>query len=302
MPNFTFQIPGTYLITLTVRDSLGFSANDTLLVTVSEKPTVYWTLRVGPVKDDKGTALEGVLLNLTIGNETFSNTTDAQGFVGFRLGPGHLNRSVLLAFSKQGYEPVSYVTNITQAGILERDPPAMAKKVVPPETFTLDVGLVKNKSGKPISGVKVSITVNGTTYTNYTDAQGKVSFLLSYLLIGAGIMIKMEKKGYATLTYSTTISPTGGVSQIAPSMNLKAAPVQEGISPMVGVMIAVVVISLVLAALMLMRRKPPTRKDDEPEDAAPPEDDSASEPLAVERVAPLEPVTPPEPDAPLEEE
>jgi len=301
MPNFTFQIPGTYLITLTVRDSLGFVSNDTFMVTVSEKPIVYWTLRVGPVKDDKGTALEGVVMNLTIGNETFSNTTDSQGFVGFRLGPWHLNRSVQLAFSKQGYEPGSYVTNITQAGILERDPPALQKLTIL-ETFTLTVGPVKDTNGKIIMGVYVTLTVNGTTYHNTTDAQGIARFVLSYSLMGSGVYIVLEKKGYATLRYNTSISLGGGLNQAAPYMSVKAAPVKEGISPMVGVMIAVVVISLVLAALMIMRRKPPTRKDDEPDDAAPPEDASASEPLAVERVAPLEPVTPPERDAPNEEE
>ena len=123
--SFTFTEPGMYTVTLTVIDSLGLTASDTLDVTVD------WALSVGPLEDGKGEVLEGVTVNLTVGDSTYSGTTGPEGITVFRLPSTALATEVTVKLEKDGYVGVTHETMITTDGDLEQAPPAMKRESEP---------------------------------------------------------------------------------------------------------------------------------------------------------------------------
>jgi hypothetical protein len=129
--SFTFTEPGVYTVTLTVLDSLGLTASDTMNVTVKVPPN--WFLQVGPVRDASGVAMAGVNVNLTVGDTTYSNVTGADGVAKFEMAPSAVGMDVTVTLEMEGYVPVTHSTRIAADRSLEQAPPAMEEVSEPPE-------------------------------------------------------------------------------------------------------------------------------------------------------------------------
>ena len=195
-------------------------------------------------------------MKLTIGAETFPNTTDAFGFALFELGPEHVSKGVAVIVSMEGYIPAEYSTNITAARELERNPPPLVW-IRPGEEFTLSVGPVKDAAGKALEGAQVSITVGGKTYTNTTDAQGNAIFVLPLTSLGKDINVKIDKKGYEGVDYNTRISADRALDQNPPAMEKTVKPAEEtGFPTVLAIAAAAAIIIVVLAGLFFWRRRP----------------------------------------------
>jgi PKD repeat protein len=129
-PTFTFETPGEYVVTLEVTDFQDHTATDTITITILEKPP--WTLDLGPVKNEDGAVLENVQINMTIGEEVFTATTDAEGMAHIDLLEIHVGQDVSVSVELEGYEPLSYQTRIDAEGRLVQGPAPLVKESVPP--------------------------------------------------------------------------------------------------------------------------------------------------------------------------
>lgn len=101
------------------------------LLKIVQVPVIdYFHLQIGPVIDDEGGIVVGALVSLESGAESLSEETNASGIVIFNLTNDHLGKSVIIVISKEGYQNVTFTTNITLSGILDGRIPRLEKTPV----------------------------------------------------------------------------------------------------------------------------------------------------------------------------
>ena len=97
--NYTFNNIGNYLITLTVKDSVGLIDTDTMWVNVTKEEIETNNCTItGIVKDEKGNPIINALVELF--NTTYSTTTDENGIYSFKNIPSGTYK---ISVKKEGY-------------------------------------------------------------------------------------------------------------------------------------------------------------------------------------------------------
>lgn len=119
----------------------------------------------------------------------------------------------------------------------------------PPATSHPSV-VIKDADGNPISGVVVTVTLDGNVYSATTDSTGTATFEdYDGESFPAGASFKAEKAGYETIEWE-------GAS--VPEMEKIDDEEDEGTNVMLIIIIAVVVLVILIIFFLLLRRKSDT--------------------------------------------
>jgi len=156
-PEFVFEEPGEYAITLAILDSLGATDDNTMIVTVVPVTDRSFTLAIGPVLDDIGRPVEGVRARLTVATLNFVRPTGPDGYAPLVLSESFIGMPVIIRFIKSGYEALEYQTTITVAKALEAPPPVF--KIVRVPTIAR-------------AGADLSTSVGNLTQFDGTESEG----------------------------------------------------------------------------------------------------------------------------------
>ncbi|NOQ53290.1 MAG: PKD domain-containing protein, partial [Thermoplasmata archaeon] len=124
-PTFVFEEESSYVVTLTVTDFRGLTAETTVTLTVVPRPTDEFTLFVGPLMDTHNLPIEGASVELTIGEEVYSGYTMADGVAYIVLPGDHKGVNVEVYIQGDDFAPISFFTIITPEGEMERAVPAV---------------------------------------------------------------------------------------------------------------------------------------------------------------------------------
>ncbi len=128
------------------------------------------------------------------------------------------------------------------------------------------IGQFVDKDGDPIEGAKVTITLNGKTYTGTTDSNGFVEFTIPAADFAPGtVNVKATKKGYKDLEFTGTVDanglftpPAGGI----PQMQKKETKPAEDNTMLILILVVIIVIIIIALLALAMRKK------EEPEEEA----------------------------------
>jgi hypothetical protein len=234
---FVFDRPGVYEVRLTVEDGYGLTATDNVTVTVKDE----WVLDLGPVLDSNGNNISGALVTLDNGKANMSALTDGRGHVRLTMNVSWIGANVSVRIEKAGYLRGDMGSKITASRHLADWLPVLVK-VVLPKDFTLKVGPLKDKKGKVLTGAFVTMTVNGTTYVNITDATGVTTFLLPRTDIGLQAIIMVQLSGYKKTQQTMTLTESG-----VPLAAMKRSSPPSDNTPIIvaGILIAVGAVLLV---------------------------------------------------------
>jgi hypothetical protein len=247
--SFTFTTSGNYSVILSVMDTMSLTAADTVNITVREQPIVPWVLKVGPVKDENGSVVEGVLVTLNVLGTNISNTTGPDGVTSLVLQPGHIEQNVTVYLQKATYQTSELHTRIGGDRKLAAPLPVLVKEKLDPN-WTLSFGPILNKKGKPVEGATVSMTSGGRTYTGTTNSTGYVRLVLPKTALGQSVTVSIVKTGYKPTNYNTIISSNGTMS-LAPALAPTAVPAPQAF-PVLTAVIAGAIIAMLLVSMMVI--------------------------------------------------
>ncbi|UJF34843.1 S-layer homology domain-containing protein [Paenibacillus hexagrammi] len=113
-------------------------------------------------------------------------------------------------------------------------------------------GKVRDGAGKPVAGVKLTLTVNGTPYMATTDAKG--TYVIADVPLTLQAELKAEKAGYETVTTNVDIQPPNMTTQdvvitsTSPYGSLSANILDEKMDPLADAAVQVLYESEVLAS------------------------------------------------------
>jgi len=216
-PTYLFSNPGTFIVTLTVRDAANRTDSDNMAVIVRDiTPPV---------------ARAGIDQNATMGVPVHLNgsaSTDNVGITNYTWTLVHNNTDVLLygmtqtfTFWTVGDYSVTLMIR-DAAGNLGID--TMVVTVNPlqepdlPGTTFIIIGPVLDIYGNPISGAMVTVIFNGTNYTGITNSTGYTKIEMPMDAIGQQITVVIFKDGYDATNYSTTLTHDGTVANPPPPL------------------------------------------------------------------------------------
>ncbi len=168
-PVFTFNIPGEYVVTLNVTDSLDRQDEASVTVTVEQKvPPTEFTLLVGPIVDNLFKPIGGATVTIVIGDYETSNTSDTEGMTGFLLPIDNIGKAIRITIKKEGFKDASLDTSITADQKLEGTLPSMVKKddVEPPDG-TKDDGLPSGVVFGAIAAIIIVVVLALLVFTGY---------------------------------------------------------------------------------------------------------------------------------------
>lgn len=161
--------------TLTSISATGLTVN-----AINAKTTIYkFTL-----KDNAGNALKDQSVSISFNGKLYTATSDGNGIVSFALPTVTAGKyTVTMAFSGdstyKGSVSTSTINIVKQATKL-----TVAKKTFKKSATKKVTAVLKDNAGKVLSGKKVTMKVNGKTYTAKTNSKGVATF-----------KVKLTKKG-----------------------------------------------------------------------------------------------------------
>ena len=103
-PNYTFNHPGVFYITMFVTDAAGFWHEDFLMIQVNKSQESNMSTIQGKVTDEDGNPLEGVQVKIKASDgKQYITTTDANGSFSMEIPDGNFSWKI----NRKGYKPVS---------------------------------------------------------------------------------------------------------------------------------------------------------------------------------------------------
>lgn len=141
------------------------------------------------LKDSTGKAVEGKSVNIAFNGKVYTSTSDSNGIVSFSIPTATAGKyAVTMAFTGdsayKGSVAVSTIKIAKQATKL-----TVAKKTFKKSATKKVTAVLKDNKGKVLKNKKVTLKVNGKTYTAKTNSKGVATFTL-----------KLTKKGTFTAT------------------------------------------------------------------------------------------------------
>lgn len=203
-PSHAYAVPGTYNVTLTVKDDAGLTASVVHQVVVVQRPTVttYTGATTGDYHDtvtlsgtlaDAETSgpLSGQTLSFTLGSQSCSGTTDAFGLASCDVVLNQIPGSYTVTAAFAGdtvYAPSSDSTSFAitrEETTLTYTGPTVI--VANASSLTASATLLEDGTVPPSpSGQTVTFTLSGQSCSGTTDASGNVSCTISPVSSGLG--------------------------------------------------------------------------------------------------------------------
>ena len=134
------------------------------------------------LKDNDGNVLANKKVTITFNGKNYNRTTDANGLIKFKLASTTVgNKKLTMAFA--GDENYTAVTKTATIKILKE----ATKIIVPATAFKVNVKTkvlkvtLKDSKNKGVGGVKVTLRVNGVTYSAKTVSTGVAAIKITKL-------------------------------------------------------------------------------------------------------------------------
>ena len=204
--------PGTYDVSIKVNDT-NYDADATASVKILAIPTkltasnlnMYYknnTKLVVKLMDNENKALANKKVTFTIAGKTYSKTTDKNGKASFDINNNAGTYKTTIKFSATGYESISKAITVK---VLKPKISISSKTVKKGKSVSLTF---KDANGKVIKSKKVTVKVNGKSYTKTTNSKGKVSVTINlkpgkYKVIGG--FASKSIYGKTTQTFTVTV-------------------------------------------------------------------------------------------------
>ena len=204
--------PGTYTVSMTLDDT-NYESNANATVKILAIPTkltasnlnLYYqnnSKLVVKLLDKNNKALANKKITFTIDGKTYSKTTDSKGQASFDINNKAGTYKTTVKFSATGYETASKSVTVK---VLKPKISISSKTVKKGKSVSLTF---KDANGKIIKNKKVTVKVNGKTYTKTTNSKGVVSVTINlkagkYKVIGG--FAPKSIYGKATQTFTVTV-------------------------------------------------------------------------------------------------
>jgi hypothetical protein len=247
-PEFTFDIEGTYDVTLTVTDLIGNSASDTMTVTVT-KPVIPPPARPKVVETtpaDESTDVQ-IDTTVTIEFDIAMNESITEGvlgitpIVGFNTSWNDAGTILTITFTEDLWYNATYTITIgdakaTTGGILQ-DAPFSFKfvtektTVIPPPQKTVTIETIEDEDIKP----------------------------------GDTILVSGTSTGFDEGSLSVSIDDKTDSETVTVEKPLEQKKEAEDDNTMFYLILIIIIVVVLLAVMMLMRKKKPS-KEPEPEE------------------------------------
>lgn len=201
----TFK-PGSYNVEAIYLGDRNFSKNSTSAsfkvtsktkITASQVSVVYGNSKslVVTLKDSNNNVLSGKKVTVKLNGKTYSGTTNAKGQISITV-PSNLKPKTYTASLSFAGDSYYFASSGSVKVVVSKGTPKIVasaktfKKSVKIKKYTITL---KNNKNKVMKSTKVTIKVNGKTYSAKTNAKGKATFKIT----------KLTKKGNfkAVITY-----------------------------------------------------------------------------------------------------
>ena len=239
-----FDLPGIYIVTLTVADVAGGTASDTVTVEVrdTEPPLA--------VAGGNRTAVEGTYVTLDA-----SASRDNVGVALYRWAIATANGTIyhsgaVFTFKVEGTHDLEVELRVEDAtGNVAIDDLIVT---VLPLWVTFTLGPFLDQDGHAVGGANVTVTLNGTAHSDLTDRLGwmEVTVVRYDLVSPAGV--RATKEGYERLQATVPLDGLGRPSGDLPAMN--RLPTLGLRSPLLLLLVAIIVVVLCGVGLVIYRR------------------------------------------------
>ncbi|MDH3364763.1 MAG: ABC transporter substrate-binding protein [Thermoplasmata archaeon] len=244
---YTFLNPGEVTVTLTVTDSGGLSASDSLVMTVTEvSETAGWVS--GYVKTSSEAPIAAA--TITAGGKT--SATDSQGKYNMSLEPGEYE----VTASASGYAASSEDVTVETVTITWQN------FTLASTTGNLQGWVLDDETGEGISGASVKVGTK-MTITNETGY-----YLLTKLAAGT-VFVNTSMAGYEA-NRTTAVIVLGGTTTLNVTLTMESTET-GGLGTIVAVALGVIALAMVAAVVMTVIKK---RKRSGDDDSPPPEEGS----------------------------
>ncbi|UCC92922.1 MAG: PKD domain-containing protein [Thermoplasmata archaeon] len=122
-PIFTFEVEGSYPVTLTVTDFRELTDETVVTITVIPAVVDEFTLFVGPIMDQHNLPVVGARVDVYIDDDEYYEATLADGVAYFVLPGSAMGQDVTVRVRADTIEPIEYDTFITAEGDLDQNVP-----------------------------------------------------------------------------------------------------------------------------------------------------------------------------------
>ncbi len=241
---FLFEVPGRYSATLTVMDDAGNIDVDTVEISaIDSKPPVAVA---GPDR----IVLEGT-------NVTFDGTGshDESGISGHQWtfiygGTTQTISGPVMEWTFDAAGTYDISLKVTDPSGNEGTD-AIVVTVIE-RNVGLELGPIVGRNGDPIEGARVDVTLNGTTYTGFTDAAGEVVIEVSRSDLVSPASVTVSSEGWKTSEEQVELDDSGSPIGTLEPLEREPGDVTTGTSGPILVMTLVIVL-VVVAVLWYVR-------------------------------------------------
>lgn len=193
--------------------SLSFIVKDKTKVTASQVSVVYGNSKsfVVTLKDSSNKVLSGKKVTVKLNGKTYVGTTNANGQISVTV-PSNLKPTTYAASLSFAGDDYYFASSGSVKVVVSKATPKITasaktfKKAVKTKKYTITL---KNNKNKVMKNTKVTIKVNGKTYSAKTNANGKATFKIT----------KLTKKG----TFKSVITYGGNAyyNKVTKKVNIK---------------------------------------------------------------------------------
>lgn len=159
------------------------------------------------LKDESGNVIANLMVTFKVNGKTYSRKTNANGVAKVQLKFSKNKKTYKITTSFAGnnqYKAASKTNKITVKYSSKTAKLSAPSVTIPPKTSKTYTVTLKDGNSNPIKGQKVSVKVNGKTYTKKTNSKGQVSVkvkftsLKTYKVTASYKGSKIYKKASAT--------------------------------------------------------------------------------------------------------
>jgi PKD repeat protein len=209
-PETTFDLAGSFVLTLTVADAGGNAAEDTLTVTVRDvEPPVAVA---GPDR----TVVEGD--DLTLDASASRDNVGIASYVWTIIGEGGTEILTGAVVNVPVARPGTLRLELRVTDAAGNTANDTIDIQVLPLMVSWQLGPFMDEDDRPLQGVRVSVTLNGTQRTGNTDGTGWLELSILRFDLVSPAQVNASKRGYDTVRFATTLDADGNPMDPVPRM------------------------------------------------------------------------------------
>ncbi len=245
-PTATFDLAGSYVVTLTVADAANNTAVDTLIVSVRDtEPPVA-------VAGGDRTLVEGD--DLTLDATASRDNVGVISYVWTVVGEGGTDTFTDAVVTVPVTRPGTLMVELRVTDAAGNAAVDALDIQVLPLMVGWRLGPFMDEEGRPLNGVRVSVTLNGTERAGVTDATGWLDLSIVRFDIVSPAQVNASKRGYDTVRFSTALDAEGDPVDPVPRMT-KVPETTAAMGLLLWLLLVAAIVCAVMAVIFLMMKR-----------------------------------------------